>query len=100
MKAWYFAPALRHYCCIKVVTDTGAVRITDTFKFLHHTFPVPSVTSTNHIVKAAKHLHDTINGTTSTVPDKLQAINKMTGTFIFIKIFDFMCVAGLIFTHN
>jgi hypothetical protein len=32
--------------------------------------------------------------------DKLQAINKMTGTFIFIKIFDFMCVAGLIFTHN
>ena len=32
--------------------------------------------------------------------DKLQAINKMTGTFIFIKIFDFMCVTGLIFTHN
>ena len=43
MKAWYFAPALKHYCCIKVVTDAGAVRITDTFKFLHHTLPVPTV---------------------------------------------------------
>ncbi|KAL7476782.1 hypothetical protein ACHAW6_002618 [Cyclotella cf. meneghiniana] len=33
MKAWYFALALKHYRCIKVVTDAGAVRITDTFKF-------------------------------------------------------------------
>ncbi|KAL7475457.1 LOW QUALITY PROTEIN: hypothetical protein ACHAW6_001369 [Cyclotella cf. meneghiniana] len=50
MKAWYFAPALKHYCCIKVVTDAGAVRITDTFKFLHHTLPVPTVSSTNRIL--------------------------------------------------
>ncbi|KAL7479621.1 hypothetical protein ACHAW6_005346, partial [Cyclotella cf. meneghiniana] len=49
MKAWYFAPALKHYCCIKVVTDTGAVRITDMFKFLHHTLPIPTVSSTNRI---------------------------------------------------
>ncbi|KAL7480206.1 hypothetical protein ACHAW6_011040 [Cyclotella cf. meneghiniana] len=30
IKAWYFAPALNHYRCIKAVTDTGAVRLADT----------------------------------------------------------------------
>ena len=69
MKAWYFAPALKHYRCIKVVTDAGAVRITDTFKFLHHTLPAPTVSSTDSIVKAAKDLCQATDGTTATAPD-------------------------------
>ncbi|EED89749.1 predicted protein [Thalassiosira pseudonana CCMP1335] len=77
MKAWYFAPALKHYRCIKVVTDAGAVRTTDTFKFLHHTLPVPKVSSTNRIVKATKHLRQAIDDSTTTAPDELQAIENL-----------------------
>jgi hypothetical protein len=77
MKAWYFAPALKHYRCIKVVTDAGAVRTTDTFKFLHHTLPVPKVSSTDRIVKATKHLRQAINDSTTTAPDELQAIENL-----------------------
>eukprot|EP01082_Thalassiosira_pseudonana_P004270 g3915.t1 g3915 contig14:1435-2889(-) len=77
MKAWYFAPALKHYRCIKVVTDSGAVRITDTFKFLHHTLPVPQVSATDRIVKATKHLRQAINDNTTTALDELQAIEHL-----------------------
>eukprot|EP00956_Cyclotella_meneghiniana_P020333 scaffold35676_cov69-Cyclotella_meneghiniana.AAC.2 len=77
MKAWYFAPALKHYRCIKVVTDAGAVRITDTFKFLHHTLPVPTVSSTDRIVKATKQLNDAITGATPAAPDELEAIENL-----------------------
>eukprot|EP00970_Alexandrium_tamarense_P007123 scaffold1237_cov194-Alexandrium_tamarense.AAC.1 len=77
MKAWYFAPALKHYRCIKVVTDAGAVRTTDTFKFLHHTLPVPTVSSTDRIVKATKHLRQAIDDSTTTAPDELQAIENL-----------------------
>ncbi len=31
IKAWYFSPALKHYHCIKAVTDVGGMRISDTF---------------------------------------------------------------------
>jgi len=36
IRARYFAPALNHRQCIKAVTEAGTVRVTDTFKFLHH----------------------------------------------------------------
>ncbi|KAL7489106.1 LOW QUALITY PROTEIN: hypothetical protein ACHAW6_014701 [Cyclotella cf. meneghiniana] len=49
MKACHFAPAINHYCCVKVVKDVGAVRITNTFKFLHHTLPVPIISPTDRI---------------------------------------------------
>lgn len=44
IRAWYFAPALNHYRCIKAVTEAGAVRVTDTFSpcttaYLTKTFP-------------------------------------------------------------
>lgn len=77
MKAWYFAPALKHYRCIKVVTDAGAVRITDTFKFLHHTLPTPTVSATDRIVKATQNLRRAIDGNTTTAPDELQAIETL-----------------------
>ena len=74
IKAWYFAPALNHYRCVKVVTDTGAVRTTDTFTFLHHTIPVPTITATDRIVNATKHLKQAIEGNTTPAPDELEAI--------------------------
>jgi hypothetical protein len=74
IKAWYFAPALNHYRCVKVVTDTGAVRTTDTFTFLHHTIPVPTITAADRIVNATKHLKQAIEGKTTPAPDELEAI--------------------------
>jgi hypothetical protein len=74
IKAWYFAPALNHYRCVKVVTDTGAVRTTDTFTFLHHTIPVPTITAADRIVHATKHLKQAIESNITPAPDELEAI--------------------------
>ncbi|KAL7482239.1 hypothetical protein ACHAW6_007918 [Cyclotella cf. meneghiniana] len=62
IKALYFAPALNHYRCIKAVTDTGAVCITDTYTFLHHTLTTPTISNPDRITKEMKHLEHTING--------------------------------------
>ena len=51
IKAWYFAPALNHYRCIKAVTEDGALRISDTFKFLYHCLPDPAITDTDELLK-------------------------------------------------
>eukprot|EP00804_Cyclotella_cryptica_P023499 CCRYP_012116-RA/>CCRYP_012116-RA protein AED:0.38 eAED:0.40 QI:0/0/0/1/0/0/3/0/266 len=74
IKAWYFAPALNHYRCVRVVTDTGAVRTTNTFTFLHHTIQVPTITAADRIIRATKHLKQAIDGHTTPAPDKLEAI--------------------------
>ena len=42
------------------------------------------MSSTNHIVKATKHLRDAINGTTSTTPDELQAIKHLRALILGI----------------
>ncbi len=47
------------------------------FKFLHHTLPIPTVSSTDCIVKAARNLRQAIDGTTATAPDELQAIEHL-----------------------
>jgi hypothetical protein len=77
MKAWYYAPALQHYRCIKAVTDTGAVRLTDTFKFLHHTIPTPKILDTDRIIKATQHLQLAIEGKRDAPPDELDAIRHL-----------------------
>jgi hypothetical protein len=74
IRAWYFAPALNHYGFIKAVTEAGAVRVSDTFKFLHHSVPEPIISNTDRIVKATQHLIRTINGHPDAPPDELQAI--------------------------
>ncbi|KAL7478348.1 hypothetical protein ACHAW6_004113 [Cyclotella cf. meneghiniana] len=61
IKAWYFAPALNHYRCINAVTDTGAVHLTDTFNFLHHTLPTTTISNADCITKAIKNLENTIS---------------------------------------
>ncbi len=77
IKAWYFAPALNHYRCIKTVTESGAVRISDTFKFLHHTLPEPVLSNTDRIVKATQHLLRTIEGQPTAPPDEMEAIQQL-----------------------
>ena len=77
MKGWYFAPALKHYRVIKTVTDTGAVRLTDTFKFKHHALQLPEITQTDRIVKATQALTRTLKGNTTSPPDEMAAIAQL-----------------------
>eukprot|EP00804_Cyclotella_cryptica_P013776 CCRYP_016888-RA/>CCRYP_016888-RA protein AED:0.40 eAED:0.36 QI:0/-1/0/1/-1/1/1/0/413 len=87
IKAWYVAPALSAITTGSkslLITETGAVRTTDTFKFLHHTLPVPAITPTDRILQATKHLKKAIKNHTTPAPDKLEAIAALnaliTGT--------------------
>eukprot|EP00804_Cyclotella_cryptica_P020406 CCRYP_012624-RA/>CCRYP_012624-RA protein AED:0.67 eAED:0.42 QI:0/0/0/0.75/0/0/4/0/921 len=74
IKAWYFAPALNHFRCVRVVTNTGAMQTTNTFTFLHHTIPVPTITAADRIIRATKHLKQAVEGHTTPAPDELEAI--------------------------
>eukprot|EP00804_Cyclotella_cryptica_P016764 CCRYP_002057-RA/>CCRYP_002057-RA protein AED:0.39 eAED:0.39 QI:0/0/0/1/0/0/2/0/299 len=77
IKAWHCAPALNHYCGIKTVTDTGAVHLMDTFKFLHHTLPTLVISNTNRIVKATQQLQRAITGTRDAKGDEQTAIQHL-----------------------
>ncbi|RPI66945.1 MAG: hypothetical protein EHM43_10390, partial [Ignavibacteriae bacterium] len=72
---WYIGPSLKHYCCIRLImADTGAERLTDTFRYKHHAMPVPTITPTDRIIAATKHLTDALDGTQEAPLDELQAI--------------------------
>jgi hypothetical protein len=71
---WYFAPALKHYHCIKAVTEAGAVRVSNAFEFLRHSRPEPVISNTDRIAKATQPLIRTINGHPDAPRDELQAI--------------------------
>ncbi|KAL7475357.1 hypothetical protein ACHAW6_001273 [Cyclotella cf. meneghiniana] len=75
--AWYFAPALKYYHCIEAGTEAGAIRVSNTFKFLHHSLPDPTITNTNRITKATQHLIRTIGRQPNAPPDELQAIQHL-----------------------
>ena len=77
MKAHYFAPSLSHYRVIKALTETGSVRLTDTWKFKHHSIKVPTITSTDRIVQATRQLTAAIQGTNNPPPDELEAIEHL-----------------------
>jgi hypothetical protein len=57
-----------------IMVDTRAERLTDTFCYKHHAMPVPTITPTNRIIAATRHLTDALAGTQEAPPDKLQAI--------------------------
>jgi hypothetical protein len=72
---WYIGPSLKHYCCIcMIMADTGGEQLTNTFHFKHHAMPVPTITLTDRIIAATRHLTDAIAGIQEAPPDELQAI--------------------------
>ncbi len=72
---WYIGPSLKHYRCIRLImADTRAERLTDTFRYKHHAMSVPTITPTDRIIAATKHLTDALAGTQEAPLDKLQAI--------------------------
>ena len=77
LKAWYIGPSLKHYHVIKGVTDSGAVRLTDTWKFKHHSLTISTITATNRIVKATQDLTTEIGGRKKAPPEKLEAIEDL-----------------------
>ena len=77
MKAHYFSPSLSHYRVIKALTGTGAVRLTDTWKFKHHAIKVPVVTAADRIVQATRQLTAAIQGSSNPPPDELEAIDQL-----------------------
>jgi len=77
-KAWYLSHAANHYRCIRVIMhDTGAERVTDTFRFQHHAIPVPHITPTDRIIEAARRLADAIRGVQDAPSDELAAIASL-----------------------
>jgi hypothetical protein len=56
------------------MAGTGGEQLTDTFCFKHHAMPVPTITPTDRINAATRHLTDAIAGVQEAPPDELQAI--------------------------
>jgi hypothetical protein len=72
---WYIGPSLKHYCCIcTIMAGTGGEQLTDKFCFKNHAMPIPTITPTDRIIAATRHLTDAIVGIQEAPPDKLQAI--------------------------
>jgi hypothetical protein len=67
---WYIGPSLKHYSCIRtIMVGTGGEQLTDTFRFKHHAMPVPTITPTDRIIAATRHLTDAIAGIQEAPPD-------------------------------
>ena len=62
MNICYFAPDLKHYRIIKAVTETGAARLSDKFKFKHHELQAPQLSLTGLIVKSTQALAQKVEG--------------------------------------
>ena len=77
LKARYIGPSLKHYRVIKGITKSGAVRLSDTFKFKHHALTTPIVTPLDRVIKATRDLATSIQGRGDEPPDKLQAIEHL-----------------------
>ena len=77
LKEWYIGPSLKHYRIIKGVTELGAMRIFDTFKFKHHALKTPTVTPLDRVIKATRYLATAIQGRGNEPHDKLQAIEHL-----------------------
>ena len=71
LKVWYIVTARKHYRVLKGLDDSGAVRLTDTWKLKHHSLTVPTITATDRIVKATQDLTAAIGGQNKPPPDEL-----------------------------
>ena len=78
-KAWYLSHSTNHYRCIRVLmaNTPGSERIMNTFRFCHHTIPVPTITATDRILHATACLTAAIEGVQEALPDKLAAIQAL-----------------------
>ena len=59
------------------MADTDGDHITNTFRFCHHTIPVPGITATDRILDATARLTAAIEGVQEAPPDELAAIQAL-----------------------
>ena len=83
LKAWYIGPARKHYRVIKGVTDSGAVRLTNTWKFKHNSLTVPTITATDRIVKAIQDLTAAIGERNKAPPEKTRGNRGPSGDHLW-----------------
>ena len=77
-KAWYIGPCLHHYRNVQaIMKETGATRITDTYRLQHHTIAIPQLTDTDRIIAATKELEDAISRLPPKPIDEIEAIKKL-----------------------
>ena len=63
MYGWYVGLTLNNYLFINAVTKgTGAMMLTDTLQFKHHTITTPTIMTTERIVKATQALKKSMEG--------------------------------------
>ena len=77
VKAWYFAPSLKHYPVIKTTNEAGTVHTTDMWKYNHHFIKTPTVTPVGRIMEAKKHLATAIQRHNNAPKDELQSIEHL-----------------------
>ena len=77
LKAWYIGMSLKHYRVIKTVTESGAMQLSDTFKFKHNVLTTPTVTPIDRIVKVMRDLATIIQFRGDKPPDELGAIEHL-----------------------
>jgi hypothetical protein len=77
-KAWYLSHSPNHYRCIRVLmANTGGERTTNTFRFNHHSIPVPKITATDRTLDATARLTAAIKGVQEALPDELAGIQAL-----------------------
>ena len=77
-KAWYLSHSPNHYRCIRVLmANTCGERITNTFRFNHHSILVPKITATDRILDTTARLTAAIKGVQEAPPDELAAIQAL-----------------------
>ena len=83
LKASYIGPSLKHYRVIKGVTNSGAVRLTDTCKFKHHSLTIPTITATDRIVKSIQDLTAAIGGRNKAPPEQTRGNRGPSGDHLW-----------------
>ena len=85
MNSCYFSTDLKNYFVIRESTETGDVRLIDTFKFKHHVLQDSRVYPTDHIIKSTQSIYQTIEGKNDVPPDGLAEIENIRDLILGTK---------------
>ena len=87
-EGWYIGPAVHHYQCYKVlIKRTKGIRTPPSVKFFPEQSKMPSNSSTDRIIEAAKQLTEAINNPAPPVPfeyvgdEETVALKKLAAIF-------------------
>ena len=83
-KAWYLGPCLNHYRAFRgILPSAGKGRLLDTVKMKHHAIGIPTLTSADRILEAARQLDRALKQLPKDGPtDKVKAIKLLRGVLL------------------